>query len=250
VRDWGYLSSEARGSIPLTDEGCGGVLTVATNVFEFAEVEDVDRAAEDWQRWNLLGVEQLEQGKEYYVFLTTTGGLYRYDINDVVVVEGFHNRTPVIVFRRKGRGVTSITGEKVSVNQVIAAIEASAKELAVTIEHFRAEADLADGRYIFKVESADGIPDEKRRPLLEAIERSLAAQNLEYDAKRKSLRLQPPILHVMKAGWYDAQKEAQVGSGARAFQAKTVLLAPKQDDSPEQQAADREMLLAVVTTEG
>ena len=42
VRDMGYLSSEARGSIPLSDEGSQGVLTVATNFFEFVEVGDVE----------------------------------------------------------------------------------------------------------------------------------------------------------------------------------------------------------------
>jgi hypothetical protein len=42
VRDWGYLSSEARGSIPLTDDGAGGVLTVGTNVYEFVDVDQVE----------------------------------------------------------------------------------------------------------------------------------------------------------------------------------------------------------------
>ena len=42
VRDWGYLSSEARGSIPLSDAGSKGVLTVATNFFEFVAVDEVE----------------------------------------------------------------------------------------------------------------------------------------------------------------------------------------------------------------
>ncbi|UCG32041.1 MAG: GH3 auxin-responsive promoter family protein, partial [Phycisphaerales bacterium] len=40
VRDWGYLSSEARGSIPLSDEGSKGALTIGANFFEFVEVDD------------------------------------------------------------------------------------------------------------------------------------------------------------------------------------------------------------------
>ena len=44
VRDWGYLSSEARGSIPLSDEGSKGVLTVATNFFEFQPRPGVKRS--------------------------------------------------------------------------------------------------------------------------------------------------------------------------------------------------------------
>ena len=121
VRDWGYLSSEARGSIPLTDEGAGGVLTVATNVYEFVEADQLDAEPDDPERWNFLGAHEVDSPRDYYVFLTTTGGLYRYDINDIVRVEGFYNQAPIITFQRKGRGMTSITGEKVSDNQVIEA---------------------------------------------------------------------------------------------------------------------------------
>ena len=35
TRDLGYLSSENRGSVPLTDEGDSGVLAIATNFYEF-----------------------------------------------------------------------------------------------------------------------------------------------------------------------------------------------------------------------
>ena len=224
VRDWGYLSSEARGSVPTTDEGAGGILTVGTNVYEFVPVEHVE-ATDDRQTWSFLGVDQVEVGEEYYIFFTTTGGLYRYDINDVVEVVGRHHTAPEIVFRRKGRGMTNITGEKVSVNQVIDAVQAAARELAVRVEHFRAEADEDGAFYLFRVEPADGIPAESRRPLLEAIERHLRRLNIEYDAKRESRRLHYPQLYVMKRGWYDREKKALTSSGRRLFQAKTTLLA-------------------------
>jgi hypothetical protein len=76
------ISSEARGSIPLSDDGCGGVLTVATNVYEFAEITEVDKDPDQWQRWAMRAVDELEVGKEYYIFITTTGGLYRYDMKE------------------------------------------------------------------------------------------------------------------------------------------------------------------------
>ncbi len=229
VRDWGYLSSEARGSIPLSDVGAGGVLTVATNVFEFVPVSDVEEHPNHRERWTYLGVDQVELGNEYYILLTTTGGLYRYDINDVVLVTDTYHRTPVIEFRRKGRGITSITGEKVSVNQVIRAIEDAAHEIGVVVDHFKAEADVKHSRYVFKVESRAGVPDEKLLPFLHAVDANLARQNLEYDAKRRSLRLGDPVLHVMKPGWYDNQKKRLVAQGRRIFQAKTVILSLGRD---------------------
>ena len=252
VRDWGYLSSEARGSIPLSDEGCGGVLTVATNVFEFVDVEAVEEDPDDWTSWDFLGVDDVTPGKTYYIFFTTTGGLYRYDINDVVEVVDRYNATPVIAFRRKGRGMTSITGEKVSVNQVIEVFDRAARKIGIAIDHFKAEADVKAARYVFKIEAPQPLPEEVGRTLLRSLDEILSRLNLEYEAKRKSLRLEPPVLEVMKPGWYDFQKRQSVAEGKRAFQAKTILLSMREEPSPGKGPAsgEQEYLVSVVTMDG
>jgi hypothetical protein len=224
TRDWGYLSSEARGSIPLSDEGSQGVLTIGTNLFEFVEVDDLESRRDDSSRWGFLTVGDLQVGKEYYIFVTTTGGLYRYDINDVIKVTGTYNATPQIVFLRKGRGMTNITGEKVSVNQVIAVIQSASKSTGVVPAHFKAEADTDAGRYIFRIEFASATNADSEKGFLEAIDSDLKALNIEYKSKRDSLRLNAPVLHVMREGWYDRQRREQASSGKRAFQAKTELL--------------------------
>ncbi|MDJ0810120.1 MAG: GH3 auxin-responsive promoter family protein, partial [Desulfobacterales bacterium] len=84
VRDWGFLSSEARCSVPLSDEGSSGVLTIASNFFEFVPVDELEAQRDNPEKWDFLTVGQIEDGKDYYIFFTTTGGLYRYDINDVI----------------------------------------------------------------------------------------------------------------------------------------------------------------------
>jgi len=227
VRDWGYLSSEARGSIPLTDEGAGGVLTVGTNVYEFVDVDQLDAAPEDPSAWTFLGAHEVDSPRDYYVFITTTGGLYRYDINDIVRVEGFYNEAPIITFQRKGRGMTSLTGEKVSDMQVIEAVTSAASESGVGLAHFRALADVESARYVFQVESKNGaISKSQGRGLLESIERKLTSLNIEYEGKRKSQRLAGPELQVMKPGWYERGKQDQ---GQRLFQSKTVVLEPKEE---------------------
>ncbi|HSF59855.1 MAG TPA: GH3 auxin-responsive promoter family protein, partial [Candidatus Binatia bacterium] len=239
VRDWGYLSSEARGSIPVSDEGCGGVLTVASNVYEFVEAEDLEQNPDCPQAWRILGVEEVEVGKQYYIFITTTGGLYRYDINDVIEVVGHYNGTPIISFCRKGRGMTSITGEKVSVDQVIEAFQRSARDLAITVDHFKAEADVEGARYVFKMEASQPIPQERLRQMLESLEKYLSNLNIEYATKRKSLRLNPPILITMKRGWYDRGKERLAAEGKRLFQAKTILLSERKEETDEEFISSR-----------
>jgi len=246
VRDWGYLSSEARGSIPLSDEGSAGPLSIATNVYEFVEAEELEQNPDNREGWTFHGVDSLEVGKEYYIFITTTGGLYRYDINDVIQVVGEYHRTPTIVFQRKGRGMTSITGEKMSVNQVIQAVETASHELGIQVTHFKAEADLKDRRYIFKVEEPPEMQAGQGRRLLGALEGKLKELNLEYDGKRRSLRLNPPILHLMQSGWYDWRKKRRAAGGKRAFQAKTVLLSTFEE---ERWKEEKQLLRRTVTLE-
>ncbi len=232
VRDPGYLASEARMSIPVTDHGAGGVLTLHNNVFEFVSADEIDDNPEAQERWSFLGAEELEIGSQYYVFITTSGGLYRYDINDVIERVDTYNNAPVVVFRRKGRGMTNLTGEKLSVNQVIEAVEKAGTELGHDVAHFKAEPDIAQSRYVFKIE-APGLAKEQRTGLLVAIDRSLGELNIEYLAKRGSGRLKAPVLEVMKNGWYDRGKQAMAAEGKRLFQAKTVLLDAKSGYHPE-----------------
>ncbi|MDH3887202.1 MAG: GH3 auxin-responsive promoter family protein [Gammaproteobacteria bacterium] len=226
VRDWGYLSSEARGSIPLSDEGSMGVLTIATNFFEFVEVDALEANRNAPESWPFLTADQLETGTEYYIFVTTTSGLYRYDINDIVKVVDYYDRAPQIIFLRKGRGMTNLTGEKISVNQIINAFQEASKATGAIPEHFKAEADGDNSRYILRAEFASRVDEPTLREFLQALDNTLKHDNIEYKAKRDSTRLGPPVLHLMREGWYERGRRKLAESGKRVFQAKTELLSP------------------------
>lgn len=226
VRDWGYLSSEARGSIPLSDEGSMGVLTIAANFFEFVEVDELESRRDKPESWPFRTADELETGKEYYIFITTTSGLYRYDINDVIKVVDYYHRTPQIIFLRKGRGMTNITGEKVSVNQIINVIQEASKATGAIPEHFKAEADVDNSRYILRTEFASRVDDAVLQEFLKVFDTALKDINIEYKAKRDSTRLGPPVLHIMREGWYERGRRELAESGKRVFQAKTEILSP------------------------
>jgi hypothetical protein len=226
IRDWGYLSSEARCSVPLGDDGAGGVLAVGSNVYEFVPADDVAEHPDDPSRWTFLGAHEIEEPDEYHIHLTTTGGLYRYDIHDIVRVVGRYREAPVIEFVRKGGGMTNLTGEKLSVTQVKNAVERGASAVGATVAHFRALASVQDARYEFEVEFGGDIAPADAKRLVQAIDADLRTQNIEYRGKRDSLRLGAPVLHVMRKGWHDAEKER---TGRRVFQSKTVLLKEVED---------------------
>ena len=231
VRDWGYLSSEARGSIPLSDDGSKGVLTVATNFFEFVAVDSLEANPDKPETWPFLTATNLEMDREYYIFVTTTSGLYRYDINDVIQVAGRYNETPEIVFLRKGRGMTNITGEKLSVNQVIDGVQSASRATGLIPAHFKAEADSDRSRYILRMEFTGYAEEQHALAFLQEVDHYLKQVNIEYKAKRDSARLNAPIMHVMREGWYERGRRQQAASGKRVFQAKTEVLSREKADT-------------------
>ena len=79
VRDIGLIASEGRMTVPLGDEGSAGVLDLESNFFEFVPARD-GRRADD----RALLPHELEVGGEYFLLITNSAGLYRYDIGDVV----------------------------------------------------------------------------------------------------------------------------------------------------------------------
>ena len=233
IRDMGYLASEARMSIPITDHGAGGVLTIHINVFEFVLAEEIDENPGDPDSWNFLGVADVVVGREYYIFITTTGGLYRYDMNDVVEIVGHEQTAPLVVFRRKGRGMTNLTGEKLSVNQLIKAVSRASSETGLDAPHFKAEPDSEHSRYVFKVEFSELPSVESSTEFLKCLDDTLSELNIEWEGKRASGRLRHSVLHVMHPGWYERGKQKLVASGKRLFQAKTIILDAKATYQPE-----------------
>ncbi len=221
VRDFGYMASEAQMTLPISDSGSAGILDSApifTSSFRRAEIASPQPVT--------LTCAELKTGESYYLILTTPGGLYRYDINDVVRVAGFFRQTPLLEFVRKGRDVTNITGEKLHVNQVIQAMEQAQALAGIAPRHYRGFADAEESRYAFMVEF-DGA-NAKRRSA-QAIARragckTCAQLNIEYAQKRASQRLKPPVLCVMQPGWYERQGQRRAPPRRRDTQFKAQLL--------------------------
>ena len=59
-------------------------------------------------------VDQLDDGRQYVVLLTTGGGLYRYRLGDRVRVDGYVGRTPSLTFVGRDDSVCDWCGEKLS----------------------------------------------------------------------------------------------------------------------------------------
>ncbi len=124
IRDHGISASEGRMSIPLADHTPDGLLDYAHHFFEFIPAEEHGTPDP-----TVLEAHELEPGQNYFILLTTSGGLYRYDIHDMVRCTDFVGETPVLRFLNKGRHFSSITGEKLSEHQVVLAVTRSFQDL-------------------------------------------------------------------------------------------------------------------------
>jgi hypothetical protein len=210
------MASEGRGATPLVNSGAAGVLNVTSHFFEFVPAEERDGADPQF-----LTAEQLESDQEYFVYLTTSAGLYRYDINDLIRVVDFYHRTPVIEFVRKGQGISSITGEKLTEAQMTAALLDVVERGGYDLDHVTACVEWGEPPcYALYCEPARPWAQDRGRRFLEDLDRALSVRNIEYEAKRTSRRLGMPVLKQVAAGSFTALRQQRVTAGAPEAQVK------------------------------
>lgn len=109
IQPKGLIATEAFVSFPLT--GYGNVLSVMSHFFEF-----MDNGGQ------VFRAEQLIEGNEYTVIVTTSGGLYRYNLDDRVKITGYYNKLPVMEFMGRNNTVLDFFGEKLHESFVFNAI--------------------------------------------------------------------------------------------------------------------------------
>lgn len=228
IVELGYLSSEFRGNITLDVLNNQGIPTLDENFFEFVEQE----AWESEQR-DFLTIDQIQEGKQYYIFATTQNGLYRYFINDIIEVNGRFNNTPTIRFVQKGKGVTNITGEKLYENHLIEAISEVKQKLGLDIQFFIMFAKPDSIKYHLYVELnfGESLKDNYQSEFAEQIEQSLCKLNIEYKTKRESQRLEPVQITFLAEGASEAYKGHCIDNGQREAQFKIVHLQYEEDCS-------------------
>jgi GH3 auxin-responsive promoter len=225
LRDVGYMASEGCITLPLEDSAPAGVLALQNNYYEFIPETQLDHTYPD-----ILLACELEAGKCYKVILTNENGLYRYDINDIVRVDGFYHQTPVISFLRKSGNILNIAGEKLHLNHCLSAIDRLQSGFSLDIRQFRIVSDPANLRYEFFLDIRSELPEESmHKALLSALDAALCENNIEYDSRRRSKRLNPPCIHVMDSSWEDEVRKEHAQFGQRDVQYKWPQLSAEKD---------------------
>jgi hypothetical protein len=224
ARDLGLVSTEGRHTIPFHDNDPQGVLAIDGSFYEFVPSEQRNPTNAD-----VLEAHELSPDREYRLIMTTSSGLYRYDIGDVVRCRGFVGQAPVLEFLHKAGECADLEGEKITGHQLSRAVDLAAREIGLEMDWFLGVAVRRPGdhpHYAIVVE-ADPLrtPSQSRR-FLQLVDRELIRQNVMYAGKRNDRYVDDPRLMVLSPGtWarYIAEEGCRRGTGDCQYKPPTLV---------------------------
>ncbi len=206
IRDVGITASEGYFAIPLHDSWEGGVLWTLGEVMEFRDL----KGGLHWP-W------EIKLGERYQLIITTSSGLFRYDLKDIVEVTGFYLETPIIRFVGKAGRYLNAVGEKVAEEQLSMAIQS----IPMDITGFTGRIHWGEIPNIEVAVEAELLPVN----LDVLLDNSLQKINIEYASKRESGRLGKLKVLALPEGTYDRFRLRRVKNGAPLSQVKDPIIA-------------------------
>lgn len=119
--------------------------------------------------------------------MTTGGGLYRYQLNDIVKVTGFFNSLPLLEFLGRDNCLSDLVGEKLHLGHVEAVIQQAERELCTHFSFAMMAPDETGSGYVFFYSAAN---DPDTATLQAAMEQGLM-ENYHYLHARSLSQLAP-----------------------------------------------------------
>lgn len=230
-QEFGYFSSECRFGLVL-DDTLNTVLFPHYHFYEFVKEEDLEKYN---PRYYLI--DELEKGQKYCPFVTTFAGLYRYDMHDIVEVGDNFQNAPTVHMIQKVNGIVTITGEKLYERQFIDAVHEAEKVTGHMTKFFIGFANLEKAAYDFFYEFQDPeVTQIQAEAFTVAVDVALKNANMEYKAKRDSLRLKDATTYRLIKDSFETFKAQCIAEGARDGQFKLMLLL--QDEKRHQKFLD------------
>ena len=166
------IATEAFVSFPLTNHD-SSALAIRSHFLEFLP------AGSDQP----LLAHQLERGARYEVVLTTGGGLYRYQLGDLIEVTGHLHGCPLIRFLGRQQYVSDWFGEKLSDAHVFSVLQGVFRTLALSpsFTMLACDTDFSPG-YVLYIDSPEN--DELLNRAAGMIDTGLRT-NFHYDYARR-----------------------------------------------------------------
>lgn len=152
-----------------------------------------------------LKIDEVEEGKDYALLLTTNAGTYRYLIGDTIRFVSLEESEIIITGRTKH--FLSLCGEHLSVDNMNKAVEMASAEFGIDIREFSVIGEPNDSLFAHRwfIGTDDKVDAEKLR---QAIDRNLHQLNDDYGVERANA-LRDVFMHVLPTsvflGWLEEQ---------------------------------------------
>lgn len=184
IRDAIYSASEGWCNVPYTDQTLGGPLAIRAHFYEFIEWQTEASDSTNEQATVKLAHE-LDVGKNYRILLTTSGGLYRYDLGDILHVSHYYHQTPVVYFVQKVNQFSSLISEMISEEQVLRAMQQALQSLDRPVSFYALVPDptVQPPRYQLYLDLEIESESESSKiasQLAKALDQALSAVNFLY----------------------------------------------------------------------
>jgi hypothetical protein len=218
--EFGYFATECRPGIVLKCNISDTVIFGNKVYLEFVHESELES-----ENPHVCQMYEVKKGERYCMIVTTSAGLYRYNMNDLVEITGFVNQFPTLKLIQKINGTVNITGEKLHERQFIEAVHAAERDTGNLVAFFVGFADVNKAVYRFYYEFVNAdVTNEKAENFTHVLDEYLKKYNIEYEAKRSSDRLKHPETSVLVNESFEKFKSTCIDMGYRDGQFKLNLL--------------------------
>ncbi|MFP4522988.1 MAG: GH3 auxin-responsive promoter family protein [Candidatus Woesearchaeota archaeon] len=180
TRDPGIYASEGRISLGIVNNSRNGIIVANTSFFEFCE------CTKNATFKDPVCIHKIKKGKKYKVLITTTEGLYRHDIGDIVEVRGFKKKLPIIRYADRDNYI-NVAGENMSEINLVTCVKEELQKQNIKSKHFTV---------------CPCISSPKNKPCYEALlelDMTISDKKLSRFAKELEKNLQEKVLTYKKA---------------------------------------------------
>jgi hypothetical protein len=218
----GLIATEAFISFPIVNLS-GNALAVTSHFYEFLPL-DIDSSQVNKNDPHLA--HQLEIGKKYTVVITTGGGFYRYQLQDIIEVIDYYDQIPLIRFISKMNRISDWFGEKLNEGFVSSAFEELFQMFNLKPIFSMLAPNDSDNffRYTLYIElPQDQLLNFKQNNITQTLDR-LLCHNFHYDYCRKLGQISRLDLFVISHHSQQAYLTAKQDQGQKLGDIKNTVL--------------------------
>lgn len=240
ILDTVFAATEGWCSVPMGEAKDGGTLAITSHVYEFIEEALVDAAGGDLKDLSALSalptklVDELEDGKSYYIILTTSAGLYRYFLGDLIEVCGMWGALPRIKFVRKHGAAYNLVGEKLVEAHVSLGVGKALAALGLHATWFSMVPVFGQAPHyelFIEIDDEDESPA-RLKALADEAHQALFEVSFSWEEFSVNGDLGPLKVHQVRRGAYSAQLDAWQRQGRAVGQLKASHLVSSREKLP------------------